>query len=378
MGSAISLGKLFGIQLRLHYSWFIIFTLLTVALVSPDWTSGFSWAIGIITSLLFFTSVLAHELAHSLVGRRNGIPVSSITLFIFGGVSMMTREASRPNAELKMAAAGPICSAVIGGICLSIWFFNAGMPPLVARMVLWLAIMNFALAVFNLIPGFPLDGGRIFRSVLWRATGDFRRSTRIATRVGQGVGYFFIGSGIAIAVLSRLDHPLLGFNLNVISGLWIAFIGWFLQNAAQNSYRQSEWRETLRRLSAVQVMNTSTPQVPPEITLEQLVKEYVFPRGYRLFMVASEGNFRGILTLDNIKAVARHNWGIIRAKEIMIPIDMLKTVHPEQNALSVLEQMTEHNLNQIPVVSEGRVIGLINRDDLTQLLRAHTELGTHK
>jgi Zn-dependent protease len=159
MGSAINLGKIFGIQLRLHYSWFLIFALLTVALVAPDWSSPFAWAIGIATGLLFFASVVAHELAHSLVGRANDIPVTSITLFIFGGMSMMTREAAHPKAELKMAAAGPACSAIIGGICFLIWFFSPGLPPLVAQMVVWLMVMNFALAVFNLIPGFPLDGG---------------------------------------------------------------------------------------------------------------------------------------------------------------------------------------------------------------------------
>ena len=222
MGSAINLGKVFGIQLRLHYSWFFIFALLTFALVSPDWSSPFSWLIGVITCLLFFASVVAHELAHSLVGRANGIPVSSITLFIFGGVSMMTREATRPNAELKMAAAGPACSAIIGGVCFLISFFNPGMPPPVANMVLWLMIMNFALAIFNLIPGFPLDGGRLFRSALWRSSGDYRHATRIATRVGQGVGYTFMGGGITVAVLSLfgLSPP----GLNWFSGLWIAFI----------------------------------------------------------------------------------------------------------------------------------------------------------
>lgn len=373
MDSAINLGKLFGIQLRLHYSWFLIFALLTLALVSPDWNSGFAWAIGVATSLLFFASVVAHELAHSLVGRANDIPVTSITLFIFGGMAMMTREASRPKAELKMAAAGPICSAAIGGICFLIWSFGPGMPPLVARMVLWLMVMNFALAVFNLIPGFPLDGGRIFRAVIWRRSGDFRRSTRIATRVGQGVGYFFISGGIAVAVLSLFG--LSPFGLNPFSGLWLAFIGWFLKNAAQTSYRQTEFRETLRRFSVAQVMITSYPVVPPEITLSRLVEEHIFPAGHRLFMVASQDRVEGILTIDRIKSVPRQNWGVTRARDIMSPRDKLRTVQPSESALSALEQMSESNVNQIVVVSGERVIGLVTRDNLTGFLRTHTELG---
>ncbi len=374
MGGAINLGKIFGIQLRLHYSWFLIFALLAVSLVAPNWSSPFAWAIGITTGLLFFASVVAHELAHSLVGRANGIPVTSITLFIFGGMAMMTREATHPKAELKMAAAGPICSAVIGGICLLIRSFSPGLPQLVADMVLWLMIMNFALAVFNLIPGFPLDGGRLFRAAIWRRSGDFRRSTRIATRVGQGVGYFFIGGGISVAVLSLFVQLPVG--LNLFSGLWLAFIGWFLQNAAQASYRQTEWRETLRQFTAAQVMTTSYPTVPPDITLSRLVEEHIFPTGYRLFMVASEGGFEGILTLDNIKAVSRQDWGVTRVKDIMTPHDQLGVAKASENALSILERMNESGNNQILVVSEGRVIGLVTRESLTGFLRIHSELGT--
>ena len=374
MGGAVNLGKLFGIQLRLHYSWFLIFALLTLALVSPEWSSPFAWAIGIATCLLFFASVVAHELAHSLVGRANDIPVTSITLFIFGGLAMMTREVAHPKAELKMAAAGPICSAVIGGICFLIWSFSPGLPPLVAQMVLWLMIMNFALAVFNLIPGFPLDGGRLFRAAIWRRSGDFRRSTRIATRVGQGVGYFFIGAGISIVVLSLFG--LSPFDLNWFSGLWIAFIGWFLRNAAQASYRQTEWRETLRQFTAAQVMTSSYPVIPPDITLSRLVEEHIFPTGHRLFMVAGEGGFEGVLTLDNIKAVSRQDWGVTRVKDIMTSRDQLRAAQASENALSILERMNESGINQVLVVSEGRVMGLVSRESLTGFLRVHSELGT--
>ena len=374
MGGAVNLGKLFGIQLRLHYSWFLIFALLAVSLVAPNWSSLFAWAIGIATCLLFFASVVAHELAHSLVGRANDIPVTSITLFIFGGLAMMTREVAHPKAELKMAAAGPICSAVIGGICFLIWSFSPGLPPLVAQMVLWLMIMNFALAVFNLIPGFPLDGGRLFRAAIWRRSGDFRRSTRIATRVGQGVGYFFIGAGISIVVLSLFG--LSPFDLNWFSGLWIAFIGWFLRNAAQASYRQTEWRETLRQFTAAQVMTSSYPVIPPDITLSRLVEEHIFPTGHRLFMVAGEGGFEGVLTLDNIKAVSRQDWGVTRVKDIMTSRDQLRVAQASENALSILERMNESGINQVLVVSEGRVMGLVTRESLTGFLRVHSELGT--
>ncbi len=228
MGNAFNLGKLFGIQFKLHYTWFIIFVLITVSLSwqlfpigYPGWTQLLYWAMGIVTSLLFFASILAHELAHSLVGRANNIPIKSITLFIFGGVAQMTREARSAGAELKMAAAGPACSLVIAGLFYLVWLFTQNTIEPVAAMAFQLAFINVALAAFNLIPGFPLDGGRVFRSILWQVTGNYKRSTRIATRVGQGTGYLFILGGILIVFLQP-------FGLGWFSGLWLAFIGWFL------------------------------------------------------------------------------------------------------------------------------------------------------
>ncbi|MFC1864493.1 site-2 protease family protein [Chloroflexota bacterium] len=260
MGSAFNLGKLFGIQFRLHFTWFIIFILVTVSLVDPNYFQWLYWIIGIITSLLLFASVVAHELAHSLVGRANGIPIRSITLFIFGGVAQMTKEATRPGAELKMAAAGPLCSLVIGSLFGLIWLFMPNIPQPIAIMVLWLAVMNGVLAVFNLIPGFPLDGGRVFRSLLWRFTGSYRRSTRIATRVGQGIGCLFILGGISIIFL----RP---FGLSWFDGIWVVFIGWFLVSAASASYRQLRWQEVLHGFTASEATVLDCPAVPSKAKL---------------------------------------------------------------------------------------------------------------
>jgi len=259
MGAVFNLGKLFGIQFRLHFSWFIIFILVTVSLVYPDYSEWLYWIIGIVTSLLFFASVVAHELAHSLVGRANGIPIQSITLFIFGGVAQMTREATRPSAELKMAVAGPTCSLVISGL-FGLLLLIPEIPEPVAVMISWLAIMNGILAAFNLIPGFPLDGGRVFRSLLWRFTGSYSHSTRIATRVGQGIGYSFILGGISITLITLL-RP---FGLSWFDGLWIAFIGWFLESAASASYRQLRWQEALSGFTASEVKPPDYPAVPPD------------------------------------------------------------------------------------------------------------------
>ncbi len=257
MGKTFNVGKLFGIQFRLHFTWFIIFALVIVLLVYPNYGQWFYWVIGVITSLLFFASVVAHELAHSLVGRANGIPIVSITLFIFGGVAQMAREATRSGAELKMAVAGPICSLVIGSLFGLLWLVMPNITEPIALMILWLAVMNGVLAAFNLIPGFPLDGGRVFRALLWHFTGSYSRSTRIATRVGQGIGYLFILGGISIIFL----HP---FGLSWFDGIWIAFIGWFLESAAAASYRQIQWQGVSHDLTTSQATPPDWPAAPPD------------------------------------------------------------------------------------------------------------------
>ena len=377
--TAFNLGKIFGIQFRLHYTWFIIFLLVTVSLswqlfpmLYPGWSGLTYWVIGIVTSLLFFASVVTHELAHSLVARFYGIPVRSITLFIFGGVAQITREAARPGVEFKMAAAGPVCSLVIGGLFALLWLFTQDIVEPIAALAFWLAQINVVLAIFNLIPGFPLDGGRVFRSLIWRFTGNYKRSTQIAVRVGQGVGYLFILVGILIIFLQPFFQPL---GLSWFSGLWLAFIGWFLENAASASYRQVQWRDGLRGFSASQVMTAVYPVVPPNITVNQLVYGYLFAGGHPFFMVADEGRLEGILTLDNIKSVPRQSWEMTQVKDIMTPVSKLNVAYPDQAALSILEQMEEKDINQMPVVSGGRVIGLITRDNLIRFLRLRSELG---
>jgi Zn-dependent protease len=369
MGGAFNLGKIFGIQFRLHYTWFIIFVLVTVSLSwryfpseYPGWNLLAYWFTGIVASLLFFTSVVAHELAHSLVGRANGIPVKSITLFIFGGVAHMTREASRHGAEFKMAAAGPATSLMIGGLFFLLYLVTMVEP--VAATALWLAQVNVILALFNLIPGFPLDGGRVFRSLLWRFSGDYKRSTRIATTVGRGVGYLFMLGGLVL--IFRYGQW--------FSGLWLAFIGWFLDNTASASYRQAQWQEALQGVTAAEMMTSSCPVITPDVTVGHVVQDYVVTGGHRCFLVTDSGELKGILTLRNIKAVAQSDWESTRVKSIMTPTANLKAAHPDQDALSVLEQMDENDINQMPVVSEERVIGLITRDALINFLRTRSKL----
>jgi Zn-dependent protease/predicted transcriptional regulator len=373
MGGAFTLGRIFGIQFRLHYTWFVIFVLITVSLswqyfpfAYPEWNTLTYWVTGIFTSILFFISVVAHELAHSLVGRANGIPVKSITLFLFGGVAHMTREATRHSAELKMAAAGPISSLVIGGLFFLLHLLLQNISEPLAAMAFWLAQINVVLAIFNLIPGFPLDGGRVFRSLLWRFSGNYWRATRIAVQVGRGVGYLFILGGILIMFFFRGQW---------FSGLWLAFIGWFLIYVASASYRQAQWQAALQGITASEIMISTCPVVPSDVTISRLVQEYIFIGGQRCFLVTDDGELKGILTLQNIKAVSQPKWEVTQVRDVMTPAERLKVAYPDQDILSVLEQMDENGISQMPVVNEGKVVGLVTRDNLIRLLYTRSKLG---
>ncbi len=373
MGGAFSLGRIFGIQFRIHYSWFIIFVLITGSLswqyfpyTYPEWSAPTYWLTGIATSLLFFASVVAHELAHSLVARANDIPVKSITLFLFGGVAHMTREASRHGAELRMALAGPVASLVIGGLFFGLHLLLQSVNEPLAALTFWLARINVVLALFNLIPGFPLDGGRVFRSLLWRFSGNYQRATRIAFEVGRGVGYLFVAGGVILMFLSRE---------NWFNGLWLAFIGIFLTYMATASYRQTQWQAALMGVKVADVMTTTCPVISPYVTISRVVQDYIFVGGHQCFMVTDGGELQGILTLRNIKSIDQKTWDTTAVSDVMTPAERLKVVRRDEEVLSVIEQMEEYGISQMPVESEGRVIGLVTRDDVLRLLYTRSKLG---
>jgi Zn-dependent protease len=356
-GNTLRLGRLFGIDLKLDYSWFIIFALIAWSLAGyyfptthAGWPMGIYWAMGIATALFFFASVVAHELAHSFVSQAQGVPVRDITLFIFGGAAQISQEPARARDELLMALAGPATSLVAAAL------FG----------LLWLAWINVALALFNLTPGFPLDGGRVFRAIVWAVTGDLRRATRIATGLGRVVAYGFILWGIWQI-----------FRGNWADGLWIAFIGWFLENAATASYRQVAVRELLAGHTVREVMMTDCPRILPGLTLDVLVDQVVLSSGRRCFPVMGDDELDGLLTLHRIKQVACERWPTTRVEDVMIPKADLKTVRPDDDLADVFERMTTEDLNQFPVVDAegGRLLGLVARSNVLAFVRARAELG---
>lgn len=371
MRGNVRLGRVFGIPLRLHYTWFIIFALVTYSLVFDVAYQPYPMEqriiLGILASLLFFASIVAHELAHSILAIRNKIPVKDITLFVFGGVSQITKEATHPRAELSVAIVGPLTSVALAGVFYGLHLLLASTnQSLAASLMQRLALINVLLAVFNLIPGFPLDGGRIFRALVWQRTHDFRKATRVATKVGQGIAYGFMAIGIAFifAFQSWLD------------GMWLILIGWFLNDAARVSYQQVLLRDALIGITARQVTDYASPLIPPHMTLIELVDQYVLPTGRNCFPISWGAELEGMVTLQQMKKVPRGRWATTTVQDIMTPANKLKVAYADQDLLGVLQEMNGETANHIPVIEAGKVVGIINREDIARFLRTRAEFGT--
>ena len=370
----IKLGRVFGVPLGLHYTWLIIAVLVTMSLAAqfgathPLWSPGLTWGAAIVTGLLFFVTLILHELSHALVARGNGVPVRSITLFALGGVAQIEGEARSATVEFWMGLVGPLTSFAIGGLCLGVaWLLphGAAESPFVA-VVTWLGYINIVLAVFNLIPGFPLDGGRVLRAILWWLNGNPDRATRIAARVGQIVAFLFIAVG-----LLRL------FAGSGFGGLWLAFIGWFLLEAARASYAEVEVMASLRGVRVADVMVTDCGTVDAHSTLQQFVDDHLLRTGRRCFVVrAEDGHVEGLITPNEVREVDRAEWSERSVSDAMRPIDRLRTIEPDAPATEALTMMAREDVNQLPVVSRGRLEGMVSRGQILRLLRARSELGT--
>ena len=369
MRGQISLGKVFGIPLRLHYTWFIVFALVTYSLVryavAQTYPVEQGIILGIFTSALFFASIITHELAHSIVAIRNNIPVREITLFVFGGVSQITREASSSRAESTVAAVGPLTSLGLAGAFYGVYLILATVQQtLAAYLMQWLALINMLLAVFNLIPAFPLDGGRILRAVLWHRMGDYSRATRIAARTGQVISFVFIAGGIALMMFVRAYW---------FSGLWLILIGWFLHGAARASHRQALLRDSIGGITVRQVTDYGCPSVEPDTSIADLIQMHIMPTGRRCMLITRGGIPEGMVTLEQLKKTSRELWPHTTVSNIMIPIGNLKTAHADQDVLGVLQDMIEASIDHLAVSDGGEVVGVIHRDELIRYVRTRAE-----
>lgn len=371
MPGSLRLGKLIGIDIYVNISWLIILVLLTWSLATnwfsqlyPGWSATTYWLVSLISAILLFVSVLVHELAHSVVARARGLPVKNITLFVFGGVSNIEEEPQSPGVEFQMALVGPLVSLLIGGLAFLLLLPLRATNTPVAAVLGYLGVANLLLGIFNLIPGFPLDGGRVLRSIVWKITGSLRTATRVATIVGQIIAYLFILWGIWQF-----------FNGNVLGGIWIGFIGWFLLSSAQSANSQVMLQSMFRGVTVGDVMNRTPTTVPANISLQRLVDEYFLPGGLRSALVLQGDQLAGLITLSDIRHVPREQWSQTPVGHVMVPVERLHTGSPQQSLNDVLPLMAGQDVNQLPVVQNGQLVGVLNREAIVRFIEVRRSLG---
>jgi Zn-dependent protease/CBS domain-containing protein len=378
----LSIGRIFGIQIEIDPSWIFIFLLVTWSLaagffqIHSDWPAAVTVATAIAAALLFFGSVLVHELSHSLVARSRGLQVKRITLFLFGGVSNIEREPASPGTEFVMALVGPLSSLVLGFVFWMLGVALVGSDMLTAArpleslrgagplptLLLWLGPINVILGVFNLVPGFPLDGGRILRSILWGATGDLKRATYWASRTGQVIAWLLILAGISMAFGMQIPF----FGTGFVGGLWLAFIGWFLNNAAAASYRQVEIEDLLGDVPVSRLMRRDVPTVAPATPLSDLVYDRMLGTDQRAFPVVGDGRLEGLVCLEDVRRIPRAQWDATPVRSVMTPISNLAVVRPDLDAAEAFRTLSQKEVGQLPVLEDGRLVGLLRLPDIVR------------
>lgn len=388
----IRVGRILGINIRIDWSWLIIFLLITWNLSAAfgdyhaDWSSGAQWAIAVVAAGLFFVSLLAHEIAHSLMARARGVPVRSITLFLFGGVSNIERDPESPESEFLITIVGPATSFLIGIVLLLIAGVVAEplgdtvsdpeaafeqLSPL-TTLLMWLGSINLLLAVFNLIPGFPLDGGRILRSIIWSITGDLRRASRWASWVGQTIAFIFIFMGISMAFGAEIPF----FGTGLVSGLWLAFIGWFLHSAAIRSYQHVVIQDVLEDVPVSRMMRSNPPTVQAHLPVSSMIYDSVMQNDDYAFPVIEGTQLVGLVTLDDVRSVPREKWDSTTVRQIMTPYANLITTTADEDATDAWQKLLRRDVRQLPVVQGGQLAGLLRRRDIIRWLQFHSELGS--
>ena len=371
-GKRIKLFRLLGFDIQIDLSWLFIALLISWTLARnyfPFKYHGLSessyWVMGIGGALGLFLSIVLHELGHSLVARKYGIPIKNITLFIFGGVAEMEGEPSTPQSEFRMAIAGPIVSILIAIICYPLYLsgLRLGWPIQLTGVLFYLSWINGLLAVFNLVPAFPLDGGRLLRSVLWGRKHNLRQATRIASSIGAafGMGLIFLG------VLSV-------FQGNLVAGIWWFLIGMFLRSASRTSYQQVEIRRALEGEPIRRFMQPEPIVVPPSISVEDLVHDYIYKYHHEMFPVLRDSQLQGCVTINRVKEIPREEWRQHSVQELMTPCSEENTISPDADAIQVLSIMTRTGNSRLMVLDQDRLVGVVTLKDLLQFLSLKLDL----
>jgi len=371
MISSIKIGKIFGIEIGVHWSWVFIFLLITYSfaegLLSTDvyegWSAGQRWSIAIIVAVVFFISILLHELSHSIVAKARGMEVKGITLFVFGGVSNLGREAESAGEEFQIAIVGPATSLLIGALFAILWFALRPVSAEFAGIAAYLAFINAVIAAFNMLPGFPLDGGRVFRSIVWARNRNLLRATRTAARVGEGVAYLLMAGGA------------IQFFFNPIGGVWMFLIGMFLRGASASSYEQMVLETALHDLSAGDVARTDYVTISPEMTVDHLVSELMLTGRGRAYPIMAGQELLGLITLTDVQRLEREKWPETSVYRAMTPVDKLHTASVKDPAVQIVQTMSQHDVNQIPVLDGRLLVGMVSRGDILRLIQVRREVA---
>jgi Zn-dependent protease/CBS domain-containing protein len=369
----LKLFRVFGIQISLNYTWFIVFGLIAWSLASgyfpfryPELSRSAYWIMGFLGAVFLFLSVLAHEVTHSYIAKKEGIEVREITLFIFGGVSQLAKEPEDPRKEWKVALGGPLCSLALAFLFWIASQLTSQIPNLFlfAGLLSYLAFINLSLAIFNLIPGFPLDGGRVLRAIYWSKTGSITRATQIAGSMGK-----WVGVGI---ILLGLFFILMG---NLIGGFWFVIIGIFLRSAAEGGIQQVVMKGALEGVKVNELMSQGVITVQPSLRIDRLVEDFYLTHKHISYPVTEGGKIIGLITLKQVKEVPRDQWPEKTVQEVMIPVQKKLMLDPEGDAVEALQKMIRSGEGRLPVVQDGKVVGMITRRDILNLLEIKTDLA---
>jgi Zn-dependent protease len=369
----VTLFRILGFSIRVHYSWLLLALLIAWSLAEfwfkpqlPELSAALRWLLGGVGAIGLLVSIVFHELSHSVVARRQGIPIKGITLFLFGGVAEMESEPPTAKAEFLMAIVGPLSSFFLSGVFGALWFFGgeAGWHEAARLLLLWLAVLNFTLAVFNIIPAFPLDGGRVLRAMIWGWKGDLKFATRIVSMLGSGFGLFLILLGVVRVVTGG----------DLLGGMWMGLIGFFLRGAARGSYQQLLTKEALSGEPVRRFMVADPMTVSRAIPVSELVSDYIYKHQRKLFPVVDGERLVGLVSLDGVRSLPKDEWRQHSVGEIAEPVDDANTIGPDEDAVEALTRMTQTGTTRLMVVGDGRLVGVLTLSDLLEFLALKMEL----
>jgi len=371
MRGSLKIAKIAGIDIGIHFTWILAFFIIGWSLsqgyfpqLYKSWTTAAYWTAGFLSAILLFISVLLHEMAHSLVAQARGLPVSSITLFIFGGVSNLSKEPEKPGHEFVMAIVGPLTSLALAGIFWLLSLLPLGQETYLTAIVEWLALINLSLAIFNLLPGFPLDGGRVLRSIIWKTTGNLVRATDIAAIIGRIFGWGFIAFGV-FWYFRTWDF---------LGAIWIAIIGFFLTNAAETSRQDVTIREHLAGVKVEQVMEMNTETISPHMSVAELVRDMFLLKRRRAVPVAEGDRIIGMVSISDVRALPQDAWATTSVERIMTR-EPLHAVKPDDDLNTAMQAIAQYDLNQVPVLNQGKLVGILTRANVINFLQLKRELG---